>query len=58
MRYDSWVAASRDGTMVRYAYKELSDGIAGISGKRRNVSHDSAKEYQGALDSKASRGCL
>lgn len=34
MRYDSWVAASRDGTIVRYAYKELSDGIAGISAEK------------------------
>ena len=34
MRYDSWVAASRDGTIVQYAYKELSDGIAGISAEK------------------------
>jgi hypothetical protein len=31
MRHDSWVAATRDGRSVKYAYKELSDGIAGVS---------------------------
>ena len=33
MREDSWISASRDGRIVHYAYKELSDGIAGISAK-------------------------
>ena len=33
MRYESWIATSRDGKIVRFAYKELSDGIAGISAK-------------------------
>jgi hypothetical protein len=33
MRYESWTATSPDGKMVRFAYKELSDGIAGISAK-------------------------
>ena len=31
MREDSWISASRGGRIVKYAYKELSDGIAGIS---------------------------
>lgn len=31
MREDSWNAISHDGRVVHYAYKELSDGIAGIS---------------------------
>ncbi len=33
MRYESWTSTSRDGKIVRFAYKELSDGIAGISAK-------------------------
>ncbi len=33
MRYESWIATSPDGKIVRFAYKELSDGIAGISAK-------------------------
>jgi hypothetical protein len=33
MRYESWTATSPDGKIVRFAYKELSDGIAGISVK-------------------------
>jgi hypothetical protein len=31
MRHDAWIAASSDGRIVKFAYKELSDGIAGIS---------------------------
>jgi hypothetical protein len=31
MRYESWTAISPDGKIVRFEYKELSDGIAGIS---------------------------
>jgi hypothetical protein len=31
MNVDSWWATSPDGRSVRYAYKELSDGIAAIS---------------------------
>jgi len=31
VREDSWNAISHDGRVVHYAYKELSDGIAGIS---------------------------
>lgn len=33
MRYESWTATSPDGKLVRFAYKELSDGVAGISAK-------------------------
>jgi hypothetical protein len=33
MRYESWTTTSPDGKSVRFAYKELSDGIAGISAK-------------------------
>jgi hypothetical protein len=31
VRYDAWIAPSSDGRIVKLAYKELSDGIAGIS---------------------------
>ena len=31
MKYDSWTAISTDGRTVKYAYKELSDGVAGVS---------------------------
>ena len=31
MRYESWTAISPDGKIGRFEYKELSDGIAGIS---------------------------
>ena len=31
MREDSWNVISADGRIVQYAYKELSDGVAGIS---------------------------
>jgi hypothetical protein len=34
MRYESWTATSPDGKIVRFEYKELSDGIAGISAKK------------------------
>jgi roadblock/LC7 domain-containing protein len=33
MKEDSWNAISTDGRIVKYAYKELSDGIASISAK-------------------------
>ena len=33
LRYESWTATSPDGKIVRFAYKELSDGVAGISAK-------------------------
>jgi hypothetical protein len=33
VRYESWTATSSDGKIVRFAYKELSDGVAGISAK-------------------------
>lgn len=33
MKEDSWSRISTDGKIVKYAYKELSDGIAGISAK-------------------------
>ena len=33
MRYESWTTTSSDGKIVRFAYKELSDGVAGISAK-------------------------
>jgi hypothetical protein len=33
MREDTWIAISTDGRIVKYGYKELSDGIAGISAK-------------------------
>jgi hypothetical protein len=33
VRYESWTAISSDGKIVRFAYKELSDGVAGISAK-------------------------
>ena len=31
MKEDSWKVISADGTTVKYAYKELTDGVAGIS---------------------------
>lgn len=31
MRVDSWSSTALDGRTVKYAYKELSDGIAAIS---------------------------
>jgi|HubBroStandDraft_6_1064221.scaffolds.fasta_scaffold289287_2 hypothetical protein len=31
MRVDSWCSTALDGRTVKYAYKELSDGIAAIS---------------------------
>lgn len=33
MKEDFWIAISTDGRIVNYGYKELSDGIAGISAK-------------------------
>lgn len=33
MRYESWTTNSSDRKIVRFAYKELSDGVAGISAK-------------------------
>ena len=33
MKEDFWIAISTDGRIVKYGYKELSDGIAGISAK-------------------------
>jgi len=33
VRYESWTATSSDGKIVRFAYKELADGVAGISAK-------------------------
>lgn len=33
MRYESWTTTSPDGKIVRFAYQELSDGVAGISAK-------------------------
>jgi len=33
MRYESWTTTSPDGKTVSFAYKELSDGVAGISAK-------------------------
>jgi hypothetical protein len=33
MKEDSWIRISTDGRIVKYGYKELSDGIAGISAK-------------------------
>ncbi len=33
MKEDSWKAISADGSTVKYAYKELTDGVAGISAK-------------------------
>lgn len=33
MKEDFWIAISTDGSIVNYGYKELSDGIAGISAK-------------------------
>jgi len=33
MRYESWTATSPDGKIVRFAYKELSDGVSFISAK-------------------------
>jgi hypothetical protein len=34
MKEDTWNAISTDGRIVKYGYKELSDGVAGISAKR------------------------
>jgi hypothetical protein len=34
MKEDTWNAISPDGRIVKYAYKELSDGVAGISAKK------------------------
>lgn len=34
MKEDTWDAISNDGRIVRYAYKELSDGVAGISAEK------------------------
>jgi hypothetical protein len=34
MKEDTWNAISTDGRIVKYAYKELSDGVAGISAKK------------------------
>jgi hypothetical protein len=34
MKEDTWDTISNDGRIVKYAYKELSDGIAGISAKK------------------------
>lgn len=31
MRVDSWCATAPDGRTIKYAYKELSDGIAAVS---------------------------
>jgi hypothetical protein len=33
MRQDSWNSTSSDGKIVKYGYKELTDGIAAISKK-------------------------
>jgi hypothetical protein len=33
MKYDSWTTKSSDGRTVEFAYKELSDGVAGVSAK-------------------------
>jgi hypothetical protein len=33
MKQDFWKVISDDGKIVKYGYKELSDGIAGISAK-------------------------
>jgi hypothetical protein len=33
MKQDFWKVISADGKIVKYGYKELSDGIAGISAK-------------------------
>jgi hypothetical protein len=33
MREDVWIAVSTDGRIVKYGYKELTDGVAGISAK-------------------------
>jgi hypothetical protein len=33
VRYESWTTTSNGGKIVRFAYKELSDGVAGISAK-------------------------
>ena len=38
MRYDSWTTKSSDGRTVEFAYKELSDGVAGISAKTDLIS--------------------
>ena len=34
MKEDTWNAISTDGRIVKYGYKELSDGVAGISAKK------------------------
>ena len=34
MKEDTWDKISNDGRIVKYAYKELSDGVAGISAKK------------------------
>jgi hypothetical protein len=33
MREDSWSGRLADGRVVKYAYKELSDGVAALSAK-------------------------
>jgi hypothetical protein len=33
MRQDFWIGISTDGRIVKYGYKELSDGVAGVSAK-------------------------
>ncbi|MFZ0882838.1 MAG: hypothetical protein WAN14_05530, partial [Candidatus Acidiferrales bacterium] len=33
MKQDFWIAISTDGKLVKYGYKELTDGVAGISAK-------------------------
>ncbi|MGA7856041.1 MAG: hypothetical protein WCA15_22160 [Candidatus Acidiferrales bacterium] len=33
MKQDFWKVVSADGKIVKYGYKELSDGVAGVSAK-------------------------
>ena len=33
MKEDSWIGTLPDGRVVKYAYKELSDGVAALSAK-------------------------
>ncbi|MGA7189380.1 MAG: hypothetical protein WBY66_12850, partial [Candidatus Acidiferrales bacterium] len=33
MKEDVWIAISTEGRIVKYGYKELTDGVAGISAK-------------------------
>jgi hypothetical protein len=33
MKEDSWISTLPDGRVVKYAYKELSDGVAALSAK-------------------------